>query len=259
MTRKCILSVLSATAIFGLIASSSALAHEFIVKPAQLKFRAGYPLPFSVISSHVFMISEEMEPLEQVEVCLIDGNGRKDISLKPNDVFLTLDGKVDINGEGTSVLCGHRKGMIWTKTTKGWVQASKKGLDGIISSGLYEKFCKTLITTGKADDGFKQIVGHRLEIVPVDDPGKAQLGKDLVFKVLFEDKPLATEVYASYDGFSSNPNTYAYFTETDEKGIANVRISHPGTWMVRAQHKVDSATEDYDTHVMRAILVFGVR
>ena len=54
------------------------------------------------------------------------------------------------------------------------------------------------------------------------------------------------------------PNTYTYFTETDGSGIAKVRITHPGTWMVRVQHKVAVPTPDYDQHVMRAILVFGV-
>jgi hypothetical protein len=28
--------------------------------------------------------------------------------------------------------------------------------------------------------------------------------------------------------------------------------------MVRVQHKVDAPTEDYDSHVLRAVLVFGV-
>ncbi|MBL0715092.1 MAG: DUF4198 domain-containing protein [Desulfosarcina sp.] len=244
--------------IFSLILSSPALAHEFILKPVQLNVTSGHHLPFSVVSAHVFMISEEMEPIDQVEVYLMDGDIREEIALKPNDMLLTLDGKVEINKEGTSILCGHRKGMIWTKTTKGWKQAGKKGLNGVISSGKYEKFCKTLITSGKANVGFEQVVGHKLEIVPIDDPDKAQLGKELAFQVLFKNKPLATEVYASYDCFSSTPNTYAYFTETDEKGIARVKITHPGTWMVRVQHKVDNSTADYDTHVMRAILVFGV-
>ncbi|MCP4690021.1 MAG: DUF4198 domain-containing protein [Desulfobacterales bacterium] len=122
----------------------------------------------------------------------------------------------------------------------------------------YEKFCKTLITAEKADDGCKRVVGHKLEIVPVDNPGNAPLGKDLAFQVLYDGALLAAEVHATYDGFSTIPNTYAYFTETDENGIAKVKITHPGTWMVRVQHTIDDSTPDYDKHVMRAILVFGV-
>lgn len=65
-------------------------------------------------------------------------------------------------------------------------------------------------------------------------------------------------MYATFDGFSTNPNTYAYFTETDEKGIAKVKITHPGMWMVRAEKETAEQTEDYDKHILRAVLVFGV-
>ncbi len=78
------------------------------------------------------------------------------------------------------------------------------------------------------------------------------------FRILFDGKPFSTNVYATFDGFSDNANTYAYFTETDEGGSAKVKITHPGTWMVRVQHEINGATEDYDKHVMRAVLVFGV-
>jgi uncharacterized GH25 family protein len=61
------------------------------------------------------------------------------------------------------------------------------------------------------------------------------------------------------DGFSNRPNTYAYFTETDETGVAHVKIDHPGLWMVRVENKLDKPTEDYDTQVLRAVLVFNVR
>ncbi|MCP4747825.1 MAG: DUF4198 domain-containing protein [Desulfobacteraceae bacterium] len=244
--------------IFSMILAGPALAHEFILKPVQFNAPVGHQLPFSIVSAHVFMISEEMEPIDQVEVQLMGADIQKKVALKPNNMLLTLDGKVEISKEGSSILCGHRKGIIWTKTTKGWKQASKKALTGVISSGKYEKFCKTLIINGKSDDGFKRIVGHKLEIVPVDDPGKVQMNEDLAFKVLFDDNPLTTEVFASYDGFSSNPNTYAYYTETNEKGIAKVKITQRGTWMVRVQHKVDKSADDFDTHVMRAIFVFGV-
>lgn len=233
-------------------------AHEFIIKPVQLNSAVGHKLPFSVVSAHVFMISEEVEPIEQVAVTLIEGTGKKKLKLVQNDMLSTLDGAAELKKEGIAIFAGHRKGVIWTKTTKGWKQASKKKCKGVISSGKYEKFCKTLVNVGKADNAYKKVIGHKLEIVPVSNPAEAAVGKNLNFKVLLDGRPLVTEVWATFDGFTDNPNTYAYYTETDDNGIAKIKITQPGTWMVRVEKKNEKATEDYDKHVMRAICVFEI-
>lgn len=234
----------------------SAEAHEFIVKPVIYTVEPGHKLPLSVVSAHVFMVSEEMEPLEKVRVFLLDGKEKKEVKLSENRMLMTLDGQVDPVAEGTLVLAGHREGMIWTHTTQGWRQASRKGLAGVIASGKYEKFAKSLVTVGRPDGDFATVVGHDLEIVPLSDPAEARVGEDLEFRILFRGAPLTTEVFATYDGFSDNQNTYAYFTETRGDGIAKVKITRPGVWMVRVQKEIGDVTEDYDRHVMRAVLTF---
>lgn len=249
-----------AALLIAVVFSMPVCAHEFIIKPVQLNINdVGHKLPFSVLSCHVFMVSEETEPIDQVEVALIEGNNTTAVTLKQNNILMTLDGSVEVKTQGTSIIAGHRKGMIWSNTTRGWKQAGKKGLHGVISSGKYEKFCKTLVNVGKADEGYKKIIGHKLEIVPISNPAEAVIGNELNFQVLYDGSPFAVSVYATFDGFSNRPNTYAYFTETDENGVAGVKITHPGTWMVRVEKEDQQSTEDYDKHVMRAVLIFGVQ
>ena len=250
------LTVLTSVALFG---ANTAFGHEFILKPVALKTVPGGVLPFSVVSAHMFMVSEEMEPPDQVKVQLMGKTESEPVELKPNEMLMTLDGQVKPKSEGTYILAGHRAGMIWTQTTQGWKQASKKGLTGVLGSGLYEKFGKTVITCGKSDDNYAKVVGHALEIVPVSDPSQARVGDYIAFKVLFNGQPLSTEVWATYDGFVDIPNTYAYFTETNGDNLALVKITHPGTWMLRVQKVNPKGTEDYDKHVMRAVLVFEVK
>ncbi|MCG8683373.1 MAG: DUF4198 domain-containing protein [Desulfobacterales bacterium] len=238
---------------------SNSYAHEFIIKPSRLTADIGQKLPLSVLSAHAFMVSEEIEPIDNVKISSINGNSLENIDLKENKTTLTLDGVATTAGhKGTTILAGHRKGMVWTQTTKGWKQAPKNDCKGVISSGKYEKFCKALVRVGKEDKGYDKVIGHALEIVPVSNPAKASAGDALDFKILLNGQPLSTDVYATYDGFSPLNNTYAYFSQCGENGIATVKVTQPGTWMVRVQHKIDKPTEEYDAHILRAVLVFGV-
>lgn len=235
-------------------------AHEFLIKPVTLHAEKGAVIPLSIVSAHVFMISEEMEPLEQVETNVVLAGKKTAVSLSPNDALMTLDGQIKPQAEGTAIIAGHRKGMIWTNTTKGWKQQSKKGLKGVIKSGKYEKFCKTLVTVGHADQSYKTSLGQRLEIIPQSDPSLVRPGDELVVQVLFDGKPVSVEsVMATYDGFSDAPNSYAYFTEPYGQGLARVKISTPGVWMIRTQHVLNKQTEDYDSHVIRSVMIFEVR
>ncbi len=238
----------------------AAQAHEFILKPAATTVEPGQATAFSAVSAHVFMVSEEVEPIEFVKVSLVSGGEATPLDLAVNEPALTLDGSFTAKAKGTAILAGHREGVIWTNTTQGWVQGSKKGLSGVISSGKYEKFCKTLITVGAADDGWSKVLGHALEIVPLSDPTLAKPGDVLEFKVLADGQAWAPEmVLATYDGFTDVPNTYAYFTEPDEEGVAKVQITGPGLWMVRVQNAIEQGTEDYDKHVLRAVFIFEVK
>ncbi|WP_320169518.1 DUF4198 domain-containing protein [Maridesulfovibrio sp.] len=258
--KKRIGSILILSLIFAILSCATAFAHEFILKPVQLTAEKGQLVPFSVVSAHVFMISEEMEPLDKVDVKLISGDKTTDVKLSPNEMLMTLDGQIKPETEGTLIMAGHRQGIIWTNTTKGWKQQSKKGLKGVISSGKYEKFCKTLITVGQPDDNYKKVLGKGLEIVPMSNPALAKVGDEIVFQTLLDGKPVAVEnMLATYDGFTLTPNSFAYFTEPYGEGLAKVKITAPGTWMVRVQHKDSAPTADYDSYVMRSVLVFEVK
>jgi uncharacterized GH25 family protein len=246
--------------IFTVLLCSTAFAHEFIIKPVQLDVEKNHVVPFSVVSAHVFMISEEMEPIDQVEAKLVTADKTTPLKLNENKMLMTLDGQLKPETEGTAIIAGHRNGMIWTQTTKGWKQQSKKGLKGVIKSGKYEKFCKTLITVGKPDGNFNKVLGQRLEIMPLSDPTQAKVGDEIEFQTLLDGKPASVEnMVATYDGFSLTPNTFAYITEPYGNGITKLKITAPGTWMVRVQHTDSAPTADYNSHVMRSVLVFEVK
>ena len=121
-----------------------------------------------------------------------------------------------------------------------------------------EKFPKALVNVTPADNGFSTIIGDTLEIVPVTNPATVRPGGEMTVRVLFKGQPLSTNVSATYDGFSKEENTYAYYTEGHKDGTAKVKITQAGIWMVRVQHTAPEHTEDYDRYVARATLLFEV-
>jgi hypothetical protein len=53
--------------------------------------------------------------------------------------------------------------------------------------------------------------------------------------------------------------TFAYATETLEDGIAHVKVTSPGVWMVRVEKRLEANTKDYDLLSLKATLVFSVQ
>lgn len=64
---------------------------------------------------------------------------------------------------------------------------------------------------------------------------------------------------ATYDGFSKEENTYAYYTEGHKDCTAKIKITQPGIRMVRVQNTAPEHTEDHDRYVARAVLLFEVK
>lgn len=237
------------------LAGAAASAHEWVVKPQPWEhYTSGQVLPFRIVSSHVFMKSEELENPANVAASF-DG---KPVPLTANEIFKSFDGQVTLGKPGCAIIRGHRKGEVWSRTTQGMKKGDRSSLEGVIESRKYEKFCKALVAVDGDSRGFDRVVGDQLEIVPLDDPFRAAPGDTLRFRILHDGRPVSPEVTATYDGFSDTPNSYAYWTEPYGEGEAAVKISAPGLWMVRVQYIVDEKGENYEKHIMRSVLVFPV-
>jgi uncharacterized GH25 family protein len=252
--------VLAAASSSLLCAAAAAHAHEFIVTPSAASVKAGAPLTVSVISSHVFMKGEELEKTEDVRVGVLtpaDGK-REKVAVRPDEKNLIHAGTVSAPTDGTFLVIGKRAGQIWANTPEGDKQVPKKA-PGMTNARLIEKFDKTLVNLSPSDDGYKTLIGDRLEIVPLTNPATVKVGDEIAVRVVFDKQPLTAPVFATYDGFSTEENTYAYYTEGRDDGTAKVKITHPGLWMVRVEHKTPEKTETHDTYVARAVLVFAVK
>jgi len=234
--RKTLLS-LALTAL-ALTPSMSACAHEFMVIPELWQqYRTDQIVPLSVYSTHVYVRGEELEPEGSTRL-FHDG---QELPLTANSDWQTWDSKVKLAGEGTAIIAGHRLPMLYENIK-------------------YEKFAKLLLPTGEKTDGFNKVLGQRLEIVPLDDPFKAEPGDEIRFRILLDGKPvLVDEVYATYDGFSDIPNAWAFCSSPTAYGEATVKITRPGLWIVRVGLKLDEKGDGWQAVDLKSILTFPVR
>lgn len=251
--------LITLAALLPILASPTAGAHEFIVKPGVARAEAGAPVPFSVVSSHVLMQGEEQEDAEDISVAVLSGGKRQPLQITRRDATLTYEGQAAAPTAGTFMLVGARLPQIWSLTPEGLKRGTPATLPGAIRPMKVEKFSKTLINLSPDDEGFAAVANDRLEVVPVSNPASLRPGQDLRVRILFDGQPLSTRVYATYDGFTDNPNTYAYFTETADDGTARVRVTRPGTWMVRVEQRMNERAAGHERYMGRAVLVFEVK
>ncbi|MBI4804870.1 MAG: DUF4198 domain-containing protein [Desulfovibrio sp.] len=257
MFPRSVFFTLAALVALVALTANPALAHEFIVKPGKTVVKAGESVPVSVVSSHAFMVSEELEDAADVKVSAMDSTGARDVALTADPKTFTYDGKASFTKPGYAMLVGHRLPQVWSKTPDGMQKGGKDKYPGATFANAYEKFCKTLLVVDKPDEGWKKPAGQKLEIMPLSDPAGYKAGQETAFQIIYDGQPLSTEVFATCDGYTKAENSYGWYTETSDKGVAQVKFMQKGLWMVRVQHKVPGK-DGVKEHVMRSVLVFSV-
>jgi hypothetical protein len=241
--------IVAAAALIAL-APSVVRADEFILKPFSTTVEGGQRFSVATLSTLIFMRSQKLEAAKDVRIELCnEGKREPPVPLSPNHIALTIDARVTAPSSRTFIVCATRRAQIM----------SPENGDHAGGNRMIEQFAKALVNLSVGDDGYRAVVGDRLEIVPITNPAVAKVGDEITFKVLFEGQPLATPVFATYDRFSENETTYAYYTEAAGDGTAKVQLTHPGLWMVRVETTVPEKAEDHDSYLARAVLVFRAK
>ena len=235
-----------------------ACAHEYVVLPAAMRATPGQPLAVAAVSAHVFIKSVELEDATDSRAGIWADGRRTAVALTPDAAALVHRGTAAAPAEGCFIVTGNRAGQVWSSTPQGTRRVGREA-PGAANVRMIEKFSKAIVNAGANDTGCLQPIGDRLEVLTTANPATIKPGDDIAVQVLFDGKPLTTPVYATYDGFSGEENTYAYYTEGRPDGTARVRITQPGIWMIRVEHTSNQRTDQYDRYLARAVLLFEVK
>jgi uncharacterized GH25 family protein len=135
-------------------------------------------------------------------------------------------------------------------------EREKKGEKGKPARERYQRGIKLLFRVGdKGDDGWKRVVGHKLEIVPLQDPTGLKAGDKLKARVLFDGKPLANRYVTAYS--RSGGKVRVEVERLDGKGEASVKLTG-GPMLLRLVHMWRGDGKESDWESAWAALSFAV-
>lgn len=105
----------------------------------------------------------------------------------------------------------------------------------------YEMYCKALVSTGEIiGNPFKKAIGHKVEIIPLQNPNKIKPGEKLSIKVLLNNKPAPDfniKAIPMYSGTGESEET-----KTDKSGKSEISINkYYGPWLITAS-RTDPST-----------------
>ena len=149
----------------------------------------------------------------------------------------------------------------WVKTESGYRNTGKREFPEADESLYSTKFAKALVSLEQlAPTAYARVLGHRLELVPQDDPFRVPVGGTLHVLVLFEGKPLEGVGVELGDGVTPQKEADIPRYRTNGEGIAEVPIRKPGLQVIVVDHTAPSRHPDLAAkEQMAATLSFVVQ
>ncbi|BBO82297.1 hypothetical protein DSCO28_28630 [Desulfosarcina ovata subsp. sediminis] len=217
----------------------------------------GRPLSWVIGWGHRFPLAGFMDGEELEEVLIMGPGGTQ----KMKDLSgIQMKSPSSLTKEGAYVIAAKKKSTFYTKTTEGYKRQPKKGLKNVLSSSLSHAYMKAIANVGDAGGKVDTVVGHDLEIVLLANPANLRPGDYLPIKVLFKGKPFKTDFLATYGGFSTEHNVFAYAASTGKDGMGKIRILAPGSWLIKVSYKIPySDPEMCDTESFLADCTFEIQ
>lgn len=243
-------------------------AHEIKVLASRLEFeKAGGKATIYLSWGHRLPVDDLVDgaTIERYELL---GPGGSATPLKMSDLSLQ-ENSVELKDPGVyQAIIVRKAGIFTTVVAADGTRQLKRGpktavKEGHIDHALRSQQCaKALIVVGPPLATRLKPLGHPIEFIPLDEPARWRSQQDLRFQVLLDGKPVAAEaVVARYLGFKPD-NAWSYSTTTDREGVATIRPSQPGTWVLKVNTKrpaTGAAQKQYDYDSYTATLTLEIR
>ena len=237
---------------------TQAYAHYPWINLADYTPEAGRSLKLTIGWGHSFPLDGFLTKDALETIYVLDSTGKK-MTLEASSA-LEFQSEESIGEPGAYIVAAKRKAGFYTKTTEGGKRRSKKGLKNVIKCYHSHNCMKAVANVGEGKGKVNARIGHPIEIIPLVNPGDLRAGDYLPVQVLLKGKPFKGKIYATYVGFSTEKDTFAYTTSTNKKGKVKIEILHSGVWMIKADHEEPYPDQnECDVESFVATLTFEVK
>jgi len=254
-----LLTLLSCVCIFVAISLSTPVyAHYSWINITDYTPMSGETIRMTIGWGHRYPLAGflKKDNLEDISIFAPGGN-KIDVTSSSALEFQSAEA---ITEQGVYVVAAKRKTGFYTKTTEGGKRCSKKGLKNVIKCFHSEMCAKAIVNVGNGSGKADIRIDHPFEIIPLANPADLREGDYLPVQVFLKSKPFKGEIYATYVGFSTEKDTFAYTIKTNAKGKGKIKILRSGVWMLKAVHEEpyqDQTECDVDSYT--ATLTFEVK
>lgn len=252
-----------------LLLSFIAFAHEYVLLAANYRLKRGDTLELHLFVADGFNIEKERpyQITSTKKFELLTKDSAVNLYATPEGSLPIVNHKVNFDGGGL-VHLQRNYARIEMPTQKFLAYLKEDHLEGIapkvdmqkkLQKERYTRYIKTLVQSGDVytDTLHKQITGHQLEIVLLQNPYTLKKGAQLPVQLLFEGKPLQNKVVtARYR--KGNTAAQALTARTNNKGICSFAIQE-GEWFIHLTHMIPCPDkEDSDWESFWAAYSFAI-
>ena len=242
-----------------LAAPTTALAHDYWLAPERFTLPVGDALRVDLRLGGHFEAEESKpwQPGRTKSFVLVTADGTVDLRERAKDGAVpVLEGLVpEFEGPG---LIGMERRWIDIELTDAKLTdyLAHEGLTEIaalrkeqghreMERECYMRSLKSLVRVGegkgkgKGAELHRRVLGHRIEIVLLDDPYQLDPGDELRARVLWKGKPLPNALVTAHHRPAPERGTVGTLTaRTDADGEVSFRIAAGGAWLLRLVHMV---------------------
>ena len=245
------------------LVSITVYAHSLWLTVDNYNPSPGQEIAINIGWGHKFP-QDDQPPAKMVRMMnlfLVNPQGERiPLSIKPKGKKGVESIKVKLEDPGT-YLAVLAVGTFVSKTIEGYFYKPKSELKNVLKSVWYEAVAKAIINVGPPGGiAFKKGLGYQFEIVPLENPANIKEGEMLPVYCLLKGKPTKAWIYATYAGFSSLRNTFAWTTQTDKEMTAKVKILKRGIWLVKTKDSLPyKDPTKADSYKFISTLTFEIR